>query len=101
MFYVLDYYPSGWRHRIHSPNTGKLVETWDAFLELQREGVVKSIGVSRLAIAGVVASAANVGFCEGKSGFQPCFPWNMMVWTMFSKEHDGFHHVFQGELGFN
>jgi len=55
------------------------VETWDAFLELQREGVVKSIGVSRLAMAGVVASAANVGFCGGKWGFQPCFPWNMMV----------------------
>jgi aryl-alcohol dehydrogenase-like predicted oxidoreductase len=55
------------------------VETWDAFLELQREGVVKSIGVSRLAMAEAVASAANVGFCEGKWGFQPCFPWNMMV----------------------
>ncbi|CAE7386151.1 unnamed protein product [Symbiodinium pilosum] len=34
--------------RIHSPNTGKLVETWDAMIELQRRGLVKSIGVSRL-----------------------------------------------------
>merc|ERR1712228_892079 len=33
---------------IHSPNTGKLVETWDAFLELQRRGVVRSIGVSNM-----------------------------------------------------
>mmetsp|Transcript_79007 Transcript_79007/g.256151 ORF Transcript_79007/g.256151 Transcript_79007/m.256151 type:complete len:330 (+) Transcript_79007:79-1068(+) len=31
---------------IHSPNTGKLVETWDALLELRRRGLVKSIGVS-------------------------------------------------------
>lgn len=62
------------------------METWDAFLELQREGVVKSIGVSRLAMAEVVASAANVGFCEGKR-------W---VATMFSMEHDGLNHVFEG-----
>ena len=34
--------------RIHSPNTGKLVETWDALIELQRRGVVRSIGVSSL-----------------------------------------------------
>lgn len=31
---------------IHSPNTGKLVETWDALLHLQRQGLTKHIGVS-------------------------------------------------------
>mmetsp|Transcript_112278 Transcript_112278/g.349870 ORF Transcript_112278/g.349870 Transcript_112278/m.349870 type:complete len:277 (-) Transcript_112278:9-839(-) len=31
---------------IHSPNGGKLVETWDALLEVQREGLVRSVGVS-------------------------------------------------------
>lgn len=31
---------------IHSPNTGKLVETWDALVELRRQGLVRSIGVS-------------------------------------------------------
>mmetsp|Transcript_21115 Transcript_21115/g.49147 ORF Transcript_21115/g.49147 Transcript_21115/m.49147 type:complete len:200 (+) Transcript_21115:2-601(+) len=35
---------------IHSPNTGKLVETWDAFIELQRRGMVKSIGVSNFGV---------------------------------------------------
>jgi len=31
---------------IHSPRTGKLVETWDALIELKRRGLTKSIGVS-------------------------------------------------------
>lgn len=35
---------------MHSPNQGKLVETWDAFLELQRRGLVKSIGVSNFGV---------------------------------------------------
>ncbi|CAE7243580.1 unnamed protein product [Symbiodinium sp. KB8] len=35
---------------IHSPNTGKLVETWDAMIELQRRGVVRSIGVSNFGV---------------------------------------------------
>eukprot|EP00439_Symbiodinium_sp_Y106_P075217 s97_g14.t2 len=35
---------------IHSPNTGKLVETWDALIELQRRGVVRSIGVSNFGV---------------------------------------------------
>ena len=37
-----------WRRLHHSPNTGKLVETWDTLIELQRRGVVRSIGVSSL-----------------------------------------------------
>lgn len=44
---------------IHSPNTGKLVETWDAFLELQREGVVKSIGVSNFGVLHLEALKAS------------------------------------------
>jgi len=31
---------------IHSPNTGKLVETWDALVAMQRKGKIRSIGVS-------------------------------------------------------
>jgi len=40
---------------IHSPNTGKLVETWDAFVELQRRGLVRSIGVSNMDIPHIEA----------------------------------------------
>ena len=45
--------------RIHSPNTGKLVETWDAMIELQRRGVVRSIGVSSLGRTGIGSVWAN------------------------------------------
>ena len=31
---------------IHSPIGGKIVETWDAMIELQEQKLVKSIGVS-------------------------------------------------------
>lgn len=31
---------------IHSPFGGKLVETWDGLLQLQKEGVLRSVGVS-------------------------------------------------------
>merc|ERR1712187_187583 len=31
---------------VHSPFGGKLVETWDALLALQKEGVLRSVGVS-------------------------------------------------------
>lgn len=31
---------------IHSPNTGKLIETWDALVEIQKAGLARSIGVS-------------------------------------------------------
>lgn len=31
---------------VHSPQGGKLVETWDAMLELKRRGLAKSVGVS-------------------------------------------------------
>eukprot|EP00435_Cladocopium_sp_Y103_P054551 s628_g17.t1 len=44
---------------IHSPNTGKLVETWDAFVELQREGLVKSIGVSNFGVQHLEALKAS------------------------------------------
>lgn len=33
---------------IHSPNNGKLVETWDALLELKRRGLARSVGVSNM-----------------------------------------------------
>lgn len=36
---------------VHSPQTGKLVETWDAFVEMQRRGLVRSIGVSNYGVA--------------------------------------------------
>eukprot|EP00928_Gymnodinium_smaydae_P024637 TRINITY_DN19878_c0_g1_i1.p1 TRINITY_DN19878_c0_g1~~TRINITY_DN19878_c0_g1_i1.p1 ORF type:complete len:329 (-),score=68.39 TRINITY_DN19878_c0_g1_i1:43-1029(-) len=35
---------------IHSPQSGKLVETWDALLHLQHEGLVRSIGVSNYGV---------------------------------------------------
>ncbi|CAE7035006.1 unnamed protein product [Symbiodinium sp. CCMP2456] len=35
---------------IHSPNTGKIVETWDALLHLQAMGKIRSIGVSNFGI---------------------------------------------------
>lgn len=35
---------------IHSPNSGKIVETWDALLEAQRLGLVRSIGVSNYGV---------------------------------------------------
>jgi len=35
---------------IHSPNGGRLVETWDALVELQRQGLVRSIGVSNFGV---------------------------------------------------
>ena len=31
---------------IHTPNPGRNIETWKAFVELKKEGYVKSIGVS-------------------------------------------------------
>lgn len=31
---------------IHAPHGGKLIETWDAMLQLQREGITRSVGVS-------------------------------------------------------
>ena len=35
---------------IHSPTQGKVIETWKAFIELQNDGLVKSIGVSNFNI---------------------------------------------------
>jgi diketogulonate reductase-like aldo/keto reductase len=35
---------------IHSPSGGKILETWDAIVELQKEGFIKSIGVSNFNI---------------------------------------------------
>lgn len=40
---------------IHSPNKGKLVETWDALIELRRRGLVKSIGVSNFDVPHIKA----------------------------------------------
>lgn len=31
---------------IHSPTTGKLIETWDALVEMQRAGLIRSVGVA-------------------------------------------------------
>lgn len=36
---------------IHSPTAGKIVETWDALIQLQKMGLVRSIGVSNFGIA--------------------------------------------------
>jgi len=44
---------------IHSPQTGKLVETWDALLELKRRGLTKSIGVSNYNIEHIKALAEH------------------------------------------
>ena len=35
---------------IHSPGGGKLLETWEAFVELKSQGLVRSIGVSNFGI---------------------------------------------------
>lgn len=35
---------------IHSPNTGKIVETYDGLLDAQKDGIVKHIGVSNFGI---------------------------------------------------
>eukprot|EP00746_Dinoflagellata_sp_MGD_P017427 gnl/MRDRNA2_/MRDRNA2_140005_c0_seq1.p1 gnl/MRDRNA2_/MRDRNA2_140005_c0~~gnl/MRDRNA2_/MRDRNA2_140005_c0_seq1.p1 ORF type:complete len:310 (-),score=72.24 gnl/MRDRNA2_/MRDRNA2_140005_c0_seq1:83-1012(-) len=35
---------------IHSPNSGLLIETWDALLQLQKDGVLRNIGVSNFGI---------------------------------------------------
>merc|ERR1712194_1855 len=35
---------------IHSPSGGELVETWDALLNMQKEGMLRSIGVSNFGI---------------------------------------------------
>ena len=35
---------------IHSPYGGKIVETWDALIDLQNDGLVRSIGVSNFGI---------------------------------------------------
>jgi len=43
----LDYFDS---FLIHSPKGGKLVETWDALLQLQREGYIRTVGVTNFGI---------------------------------------------------
>lgn len=35
---------------IHSPGGGKIVETWDALIELQKEGLLRSVGVSNFGV---------------------------------------------------
>ena len=35
---------------IHSPNTGKIVETWDPLLDMQKLGKIRSIGVSNFGV---------------------------------------------------
>lgn len=35
---------------IHSPNTGKIVETWDALIHMQKQGKIRSIGVSNFGV---------------------------------------------------
>ena len=37
-------------HLIHSPRPGKVLETWKAMVELKKEGLLKSIGVSNFNI---------------------------------------------------
>lgn len=42
---------------IHSPNFGRIVETYDALLKLQKEGVVRSVGVSNFGVSHLEALA--------------------------------------------
>eukprot|EP00933_Yihiella_yeosuensis_P025739 TRINITY_DN19976_c0_g1_i1.p1 TRINITY_DN19976_c0_g1~~TRINITY_DN19976_c0_g1_i1.p1 ORF type:complete len:317 (-),score=68.70 TRINITY_DN19976_c0_g1_i1:173-1123(-) len=35
---------------IHSPNTGKLVETWDALIDMRNKGLARSVGVSNFGL---------------------------------------------------
>ena len=43
----LDYIDT---YLIHSPLQGKIIETWDAMVELQQEKLVRSIGVSNFSV---------------------------------------------------
>merc|ERR1712232_967649 len=43
---------------VHSPKK-KLIETWDAMIELQRRGLVRSIGVSNFAVPHLEAIAEH------------------------------------------
>jgi diketogulonate reductase-like aldo/keto reductase len=40
---------------VHSPYGGKLVETWDALIQLKKEGVLRSIGVSNYGVRHIQA----------------------------------------------
>jgi len=44
---------------VHSPNNGMLLETWDALVRLQREGKIRSIGVSNWNIQHIEALREN------------------------------------------
>eukprot|EP00747_Dinoflagellata_sp_TGD_P100860 gnl/TRDRNA2_/TRDRNA2_168162_c1_seq3.p1 gnl/TRDRNA2_/TRDRNA2_168162_c1~~gnl/TRDRNA2_/TRDRNA2_168162_c1_seq3.p1 ORF type:complete len:302 (+),score=51.03 gnl/TRDRNA2_/TRDRNA2_168162_c1_seq3:88-993(+) len=44
---------------IHSPSGGKIVETWDAMVEAQRQGMIRSIGVSNFGIPHLEALVAH------------------------------------------
>jgi len=44
---------------IHSPYGGKLIETWDALLQLQQDGLVRSIGVSNFGVRHIQAIVDN------------------------------------------
>ncbi|CAE8634717.1 unnamed protein product [Polarella glacialis] len=44
---------------IHSPNTGKLIETWDALIDMKMSGLAHSIGVSNFGIPHLEAIKAH------------------------------------------
>merc|ERR1712070_906646 len=44
---------------VHSPYGGKLVETWDALLELQKDGFLRSVGVSNYDVRHIKALTDN------------------------------------------
>merc|ERR1711865_52176 len=44
---------------VHAPRGGKIIETWDAMLRLQSEGLVRSIGVSNYGVAHLEALRAQ------------------------------------------
>jgi|EP00927_Polykrikos_kofoidii_P022931 diketogulonate reductase-like aldo/keto reductase len=44
---------------VHSPFQGKLVETWDAMIELQKQGLIRSIGVSNYNVSHIEVLRAN------------------------------------------
>ncbi|CAB9513314.1 keto reductase family 1 member C1 homolog [Seminavis robusta] len=93
---------------IHSPYGAKLVETWDAMVELQKQGKVKSIGVSNFGIQHLEAlrehgrptPAVNqielhpLNYQERKELVEYCKQHNIAI-TAYGSLFFGFHERYQ------